>query len=99
MTTPFRAKLLSAGKIAAPRPAAGELAIPGAPGRDAGSPVAFVFPDPACVWHVIHDFGRRPRVLVMDEDGTEVLARVRHFDVNVLEIGFALPFGGTVYLS
>lgn len=53
---------------------------------------------PLALWHILHNRGAKPHVTVLDIDGSEVIASVRHVDENELYVEFSQPFRGTAVL-
>lgn len=51
------------------------------------------------VWTIVHNFGRIPKVTVIDSAGDEVEGDNSYPNLNTLIITFSAPFGGFAYLS
>lgn len=73
----------------------------GPPGAAGSAPQAYVHGQaiPSDIWHVVHNLGFYPNVTVVDSAGSETEGQVLYVDNNTLDIIFAVPFGGTAYLS
>ena len=51
-------------------------------------------------WTVVHGLGFNPNIVVLDSAGSRISGEdVTYEDVNTLTLSFAIPFGGTAYLS
>lgn len=54
------------------------------------------FTTPSALWYVIHNKGRKPIVMVLDEAGTQVSAGVEHTTDNEFYVRFSSPQKGSV---
>ena len=82
--------------------------VGGAPGGDGragrdgvdGAAAALIYspPSASASWLVSHTLGRYPLVQVVASDGEAVGCRVRHLDLNLVEIQFSAPTNGTALL-
>ena len=50
-------------------------------------------------WHIVHNLGKFPDVVVVDSGGTTVVGDVTYIDVNTVDLNFSAPFGGVAYLN
>lgn len=48
---------------------------------------------------VEHKLGKIPSVVIIDENGYQVLADIQHHNTNQLNVSFVTPFTGTIYCS
>lgn len=64
-----------------------------------GSTTVIGFYTPAMLWHVVHNLGRYPSVIVVDTANDIVLADVKYVDANTIDINFSASTAGTVFLN
>jgi hypothetical protein len=50
-------------------------------------------------WHIVHNLGKHPDVVVVDSGGTTVFGDITYIDVNTVDLDFSAPFGGVAYLN
>lgn len=75
-------------------------AIVGPPGDDGADIETYVHTQAsaASTWTVNHNLGRRPAASVRSAGGIEVIAQVLHVSDNQLQVIFAVPATGSVYV-
>lgn len=72
---------------------------PGPAGAAGGSVVEHVQSVAASTWTVLHNFGRRSQVTILDNSYVEVEADVDQSDINTVVVTFPTPQTGTVIVS
>ena len=50
-------------------------------------------------WNIVHNLGKFPSVMILEEDGTPVIGDVTFVDTNTVHIGFTVAFVGKAYLN
>lgn len=51
------------------------------------------------VWHIIHNLGKKPSVMVTDMDNQVVIGDIMYINDNVLDVYFTQAFSGNAYLN
>lgn len=59
----------------------------------------YVQETPAAAWLIVHSFGFRPNVNVVDGNGEVVYCQITHVNTNQVLLNFAEPFAGIATLS
>lgn len=85
----------------------GEQGIPGPQGPPGQSTtqvvgnLSFVWSqnEPSDTWLIFHNLGFFPAVSIVDSGNNVVEGTIQYIDDNTVQVTFALPFGGTAYLS
>lgn len=77
------------------------LGTTGPQGPAGPSGVSFVYAQgtPATIWHINHNLGIYPTVIVIDSANTQYEGAIVYTDINNLTITFSAAFSGTAYLN
>jgi hypothetical protein len=51
------------------------------------------------IWHIIHNLGKKPSVMVTDMDNQVVIGDITYINDNVLDVYFTQAFSGNAYLN
>jgi hypothetical protein len=73
---------------------------PGTVGEGTGD-LNFVFTQMSALatWHIVHNLGKYPDVVVIDSGGTNVIGQIDYIDANTINLIFSSALGGTAYLN
>jgi hypothetical protein len=55
--------------------------------------------EPLDTWVIVHNFGFRPNINVVDSNGDVVFCGINHFDTHTVTLSFGEPFAGIATLS
>lgn len=79
---------------------AGPTGPAGSPGTGTGDlNYVFIQMSALATWHIVHNLGKFPDVVVIDSGGTNVIGEIDYIDTNTVDLVFSAPFGGTAYLN
>lgn len=77
----------------------GTNGLDGAPGPAGGATYEFDQNVAAATWHIVHNLGRIPTVVIIDSAESVVEGDVQYIDLNSLNVFFSVPFGGRAFLN
>jgi hypothetical protein len=100
VSAPITIDIAVPGSISGPTGPQGPQGEQGPPGQDGSGAQTYVFTQasPSTTWHITHNLGVFPAVVVVDSGGTVVEGSITHNSTNACTLTFSVAFAGTAYL-